>query len=372
MGQTGTNNKKFDAEEIHRYRRSKARTAAVLMMIVTLFSSHILLAQKPQKAAKSLQTASSDTAAKKERPQTLKPHAQHPRVGTSEPKLDERYIDSGDTLLSDDRIPIPTPLDTSNKILLPVNLKKDKFAYFDASQSIDRIVPNSAFTVGEKLTFVVRYGAIVAGSATMAIPQVTKIRGREVYQIVTEARSSAFFSAFYRVQDRVESYVDRKGLFTWRFQKSLREGNYKADRLVEYDQIHGWAVTNQRDSMRIPPCVQDVLSSFYYVRTQKLEVGKSLFIDNHSDNKLYPMEVKVHKKERIKVRAGEFDCVVVEPILRASGLFKSKGRLIIWLTDDDRRIPIQMKSKIPVGYITAELREMEGVIARNNTRKQAN
>ncbi len=345
---------------------------AARLLIILLVGSNLLLAQQTSNTKVSASTARSDTSTKKERPQSLKPQDQPPRSRSSEPKLDERYIDTGDTLLDDDKIPIPTPIDTVQKIRLPINLKKDKFAYFDASQSIDRVVLNPAFTVGEKLTFVIRYGAIVAGSATMSIPTITTIRGKEVYQIVTEARSSAFFSAFYRVQDRVESYVDRKGLFTWRFQKSLREGNYKADRLVEYDQIHGWAVTNQRDSMRIPPCVQDILSSFYYVRTQSLEVGKSLFIDNHSDNKLYPMEVKVHKKERIQVRAGEFDCIVVEPILRASGLFKSKGRLIIWLTDDDRKIPVQMKSKIPVGYITAELKAMEGVIGEAKAGRRTN
>lgn len=277
------------------------------------------------------------------------------------PRLDESYIDSVDTLLTDDNTPIPTPIDTTDKIRLPVNLKKDKFAYFDASQSIDRVVPNNAFSVDEKLTFVIRYGIITAGSSTMSIPKIAKINGNEVFRVVTEARSSAFFSAFYKVRDQVESYIDRDGLFSWRFEKHLREGNYKADRYVEYDQVNGWAVSNKKDSLQIPPCVQDILSSFYFIRTQKLEVGKSLFIDNHSDDKLYPLEVKVHKKERIKVKAGEFDCVVVEPILRASGLFKSKGRLIVWLTDDERKIPVQMKSKIFVGYITAELKKMEGV-----------
>jgi hypothetical protein len=277
------------------------------------------------------------------------------------PRLDESYIDSIDTLLTDENTPIPTPIDTTDKIRLPVSLKKDKFAYFDASQSIDRVVPNNAFNGGEKINFVIRYGIISAGSSTMSVPEITKINGNEVYKIVTEARSSAFFSAFYKVRDRVESYVDRKGLYSWRFEKHLREGGYQADRDVDYDQAQGWAIINKKDSMRIPPCTQDILSSFYYIRTQKLEVGKSLFIDNHADDKLYPLEVKVHKKEHIKVKAGEFDCVVVEPILRASGLFKSKGRLIIWLTDDERKIPVQMKSKIFVGYITAELKDMEGV-----------
>jgi len=211
------------------------------------------------------------------------------------------------------------------------------------------------------LTFTIRYGIIKAGTATMGIPKEVKVRGNKSYKIVTEARSSKFFSAFYKVRDQVESYMDKEGLFTWQFKKKLREGKYRAEQLVEYDQVAGWAINNKKDSLRIPPCVQDIITSFYYIRTKNLEVGKSHFIDNHADNKLYPLEVKVHKKERIKVDAGIFDCVVVEPIIRASGLFKKKGRLLIWLTDDERKIPVQMKSKIIIGYITAELKKMEGV-----------
>jgi len=282
------------------------------------------------------------------------------------PQLDESYIDSVDELFDNEDITIPTPLDTTNKIRLPVNLKKTKFAYFDASQSIGRIIPNNAFDVGEELTFAIRYGPVVAGYSTMSIPKIAKINGYESYQIVTKARTSGFFSAFFKVRDQVESYIDRDGLFSWRFEKHLREGKYRDDQYVIYDQVNGWAVSNKGDSMRIPPCIHDILSSFYYVRTQQLEVGKSLYIDNHANNKLYPLEVKVHKKERVKVDAGEFDCVVVEPILRVAGLFKSKGRLLIWLTDDERKIPVQMKSKIFIGYITVELKAMEGVKKATN------
>jgi hypothetical protein len=349
--------------------RCENRIAHILLMQVTIFLCYLpIQAQQPIKKSDSTKTiqpdsTSLDTTIQKPKINTIN---LHPKPAQITPKLDESYLDSEDSLLINDNLPIPTPVDTTNKIRLPVNLKKDKFAYFDASQSVDRVVPNNAFAVGEKLTFVIRYGMIVAGSATMSIPQIVNINGNEAYKIITETRSSAFFSAFYKVDDQVESYVDRHGLFTWRFQKKLREGKYKANKYVEYDQVNGWAVSNKKDSMKIPPCVQDILSSFYYIRTQKLEVGKSLFLDNHADNRLYPLEVKVHKKERIKVKAGEFDCVVVEPILRASGLFKSKGRLIIWLTDDERKIPVQMKSKIVVGYITAELKAMEGIKETND------
>lgn len=334
----------------------------MLFVQLLLFHVPIQAQQKKKAGTDSLISVNSDSILRKgvNKPQIIL-NTIRPKPIQVSPKLDESYIDSIDELFENEDIIIPTPIDTTNKIRLPINLKKDKFAYFDASQSIDRVVPNNAFKVGEKLTFVIRYGPVVAGSSTMSILLITNIKGNETYKIVTEARSSAFFSAFYKVRDQVESYVDRDGLFTWRFEKHLREGKYNADQYVEYDQVNGWAVSNKKDSMRIPPCVQDILCSFYYVRTQKLEVGKSLFIDNHADNKLYPLEIKVHKKERVKVRAGEFDCVVVEPILRATGLFKSKGRLLIWLTDDERKIPVQMKSKILIGYITAELKQMEGV-----------
>ena len=275
-------------------------------------------------------------------------------------------LNNGEDLLDDKNVLEPAEYDTTNKIRLPINLKKTKFAYFDASQSINRVIPNRAFKVGENLSFIIRYGMIKAGSSTMSIPKTVIRNGNECFKIQTDASSSSFFSAFFKVRDQVISYMDKDGLFSWGFEKHLREGNYSSDRYVDYDQVNGWAVTNKKDSLQIPPCVQDILTSLYYIRTQKLEVGKSLFLDNHADNKLYPLEVKVHKKETIVVKAGIFDCIVVEPILRASGIFKSKGRLLVWLTDDERKIPVQMKSKIIIGYITAELKKMEGLVSKGS------
>jgi len=244
--------------------------------------------------------------------------------------------------------------------LFAVNKKKTKYAYFDTTQSIDRVLQNNAFDVGEKLTFIIRYGPIVAGSATMSVPKIKKINGYECFHIVSEARSSKFFSTFFKVHDRVESYMDRDGFFSWRFEKHLHEGNYRANQVVEYDHINQIAVTNKKDTLRIPRCIHDVMSAFYYVRIIPLEVGKSAFIDNHTDRKLYPLEVKVLGKERVTVKAGTFDCIVIEPVLRSDAIFKQRGRLTVWLTDDSRRIPVQMKSKIIIGSITAELKSAKG------------
>ncbi len=340
----------------------------ITVFIFSLFNYETLYAQpqRPQVKTDTLKTTLPDTISTKIIPAVKSKFdtliQDSSKISPPDSQITNDSINNVKDLLDDKNISKPTEYDTTNKILLPINLKKNKFAYFDASQSIDRVISNKAFNAGEKLTFIIRYGVIKAGSSTMSIPETVICNGYECFKIQTEARSSSFFSAFFKVRDQVVSYMDKNGLFTWGFEKHLREGRYRSDRYVAYDQINGWAVTNKKDSLRIPPCVQDILTSLYYIRTQNLKVGKSLFLDNHADNKLYPLEVKVHKKERIKVKAGTFDCVVVEPILRASGIFKHKGRLLVWLTDDERKIPVQMKSKIIIGYITAELKKMEGLM----------
>jgi hypothetical protein len=78
-------------------------------------------------------------------------------------------------------------------------------------------------------------------------------------------------------------------------------------------------------------------------------------VDNHTDKKNYPLEVKVLKKERVEVDAGTFDCLVVQPILQAAGVFEQKGTLTVWLTDDQKKMPVLMKSKVVIGSITTEL-----------------
>jgi hypothetical protein len=70
------------------------------------------------------------------------------------------------------------------------------------------------------------------------------------------------------------------------------------------------------------------------------------------------MEVKVLKRERIEVPAGKFDCILVEPVLKSEGVFQSKGSIFVWLTDDERRIPVLVKSKVPVGSISVSLTDM--------------
>jgi hypothetical protein len=83
--------------------------------------------------------------------------------------------------------------------------------------------------------------------------------------------------------------------------------------------------------------------------------GATMIVPTHDNKKSYEMEVKVHKRERIEVPAGKFNCVLVEPILKSEGVFKSKGSILVWLTDDERRMPVLVRTKVPVGSINVAL-----------------
>jgi hypothetical protein len=241
---------------------------------------------------------------------------------------------------------------------------------------LERVIHNNAFRVGEKLTFVVRYGIIKAGEATMAVEELVPVGKRTAYKIVSTAKSARAFDLFFKVRDKVESYIDTRGIFSWRFNKMLREGSYKFDLLVDYNQYYGKANVESiryEDSddlkikesdnfeLNIPPYVLDILASFYYVRTQKLRVGMPIYLTNHDNKKVYDLKVFIQRREVIKVDAGKFRCIVVQPVLRGEALFKQKGQLWVWLTDDQYKIPVQMKSAVFVGSITTELTKIEGV-----------
>jgi len=212
------------------------------------------------------------------------------------------------------------------------------------------------FAVGEKLTFAVRYEFAKAGEASMEVKERVECGGGgECFRLVSTAWSTMPFSLFFEVKDVVESYMDTEELYTWRYEKHLKEGNHEASEVVVFDQNAHTATYPDGMVIDIPERVQDVLSSLYYVRTMDIEVGKSLFVDNHADEKNYPLEVKVLKTEKVKVPAGTFDCFVLEPILKASGIFQHKGRLTVWLSTDPSHIPIMMKSSVAIGAINAVL-----------------
>jgi hypothetical protein len=214
------------------------------------------------------------------------------------------------------------------------------------------------FGPGERLKFSVQYGIISAGTAWLEVADLHEYQGRPVYTLVARAQSNGFIDRIYKVRNHIESFMDRDGRFSWRYFENRREGRYRKQQEVLFDPVRREAVYPDGARFPIPPRAQDALSSFYYTRYLPLPIGGSVIFDYHASRKSVPLEVKILGRERVEVPAGKFDCVVVEPLLKAGGVFKNKGRLWIWLTDDERRLPVQMKSKVTIGSVSVILTEI--------------
>jgi hypothetical protein len=216
----------------------------------------------------------------------------------------------------------------------------------------------------ERLTYEVGWGIVDVGEATLDVAKIVDFDGKPAYAITSEAVSNGFCDKFYKVRDLNESWVDAKTLSSLGYSKKLREGKFFRDEWVLLKDGKFVAKTVNRDgdyswkSGTAPVVVQDILSSIYFVRGQNLEPGKDISLDvNTKDN--WPLMVRVHKKEKVKTPAGKFQTIVVEPAMRKEGIFVQKGkRLRIWLTDDERRIPVMIKVEVFFGNITIALKKI--------------
>jgi len=238
------------------------------------------------------------------------------------------------------------------------------------SAFVFRTIDNRAFGVGERLVFDVNYGLITAGEAIMHIPSYDSIAGRKCYRVEFAVNSLSSFSWIYKVEDRYLTFIDVETIAPWRFEQHIREGSYRRDFVAEFDQVRHLAITP--DSVfQVPEYVHDIMSAFYYARTidfSGFQPGQGVTLHNFYKDKSHELFVRFLGRQELEVGAGTFRTIVVEPLVTEGGLFKSEGRVVVWLTDDEKKMPVRVNTKVIIGSIDCELREYSGLAGSLNSR----
>ena len=212
--------------------------------------------------------------------------------------------------------------------------------------------------IPEKLRYDLNWTGIPVGKAEQEISAL----GDRV-RIVSSARANDWLATFYPVDDRTESVLDRGGTFPGRprvFTMLFREGHRVRDREIRFapQELHALFLDRRKgEEVRVPldPDTWDIYSSFYYVRHQPLQPGRSIYLNVLDGRVPHRIEVKVLRRERITVPAGTFDTLVIEPMVPPEGVFEGKRGVRIWLTDDERRIPVKAQTGVTLGSVTAVL-----------------
>jgi hypothetical protein len=209
------------------------------------------------------------------------------------------------------------------------------------------------FGVGEKLDYQVKFGAISVGQGSMEVVGVEEIRGRPTWHTVFRVKGGTFF---YKVDDRFESWVDVINFASLRHRQQIDEGRRERERVFE---IYPDRETYVEDNKQEKPSVKEPLddgSFLYFIRTVPLEVGQTYEFNRYFRPDRNPVKITVVRKEKIKVPAGTFDAVVVRPSIKTKGIFSESGHAEVWLSDDDKRIMLQMKSKLSFGSLSLYLK----------------
>ncbi|HUX33015.1 MAG TPA: DUF3108 domain-containing protein [Gemmatimonadaceae bacterium] len=206
--------------------------------------------------------------------------------------------------------------------------------------------------VGERLDYDVRFGPLKVGRARMEVTGIDTVRGIDAWHTVFTVRGGTFF---YRVNDVLESWIDTSHFASLRFHQHLAEGNRERDYRYEIFPDSARYVPLGKPS---EPSVADPLddaSFLYFVRTLPLEVGKEYSFDRYFRPDRNPVRLIVLRRERVTVPAGTFDAIVVRPIIKTRGIFSEGGQAQIWLSDDARRMLLQLKSNLSFGSLNLYL-----------------
>ena len=228
------------------------------------------------------------------------------------------------------------------------------------------------FTPGERLRFSLRWTVVPAGEAILEVLPFKSIDGQKVYHFRLTAETNAFVDLFYKVRDRIDAFASIDMTRAVRYHHKQHEGDNRKDVEVQFDWQRELALFNDGRTDReieIKPGTFDPLSVFYYSRMADFKADGLIRCPVSDGKKCVDGQARIVKKETIKVISGEYETFLIEPDLKhVGGVFeKSKdAKIRLWITADDRHLPVKIASKVAIGSFVGELMAIEKVDPRQN------
>jgi Protein of unknown function (DUF3108) len=226
-----------------------------------------------------------------------------------------------------------------------------------AQDSVTRVVPRAPaaavpFGVGELLEYDIKYGKLHVGSGSMEIMAMDTVRGHDVWHTVFRLRGGI---PFYRVNDKYEAWFDTRTLASLRYWQDIDEGSYEPKRHYEIYPERREFVEGTKDPRPSVERPLDEASMLYFLRTVPLRVGMDTSFNDYFMADRNPIRIRVLRVDTISVPAGQFSAIVVNPTF-PSKLFSEGGGAEVWLSNDENRIMLQMKSKVSFGSLSLYLK----------------
>ncbi|MBF4493665.1 DUF3108 domain-containing protein [Flavobacterium sp. JLP] len=226
-----------------------------------------------------------------------------------------------------------------------------------------------AFGTGEYFKFRIHYGIVNAGYATLEIKDAT-INNKKVHHAIGKGYTTGMSKFFFKVEDLYESYFDKETGSPYRYIRKIDEGGYTKNQEGIFNQAENRVLVKdyKRKSEKtiiITDNVQDIISSFYYLRNHpnidKLKSGDAITIDMFFDEEITKFKLKYIGRQDITTKFGTVSTMVFKPLVQTGRVFKEKESVTLWITDDDNKVPVRIKADLAVGSLKADLDEYKGL-----------
>lgn len=229
---------------------------------------------------------------------------------------------------------------------------------FVAAQQYPEVLREKPYKSGEKLTYIVRFGPIIGGTASMVIKQTT-YKNLTVYHSVAQGKTIGVAEKLYSVKDVFESYFDISTGLPHRLIRDVKEGTYKKHEEAFFNRSAGTAYSLRNDTtISVPENIHDMVSLLYYIRSldyNKIKPGDVIKTITYFDDEIFPFDIRYKGKEEIKTKYGKIRCHRFDPVVEPGRMFDSEDDMQIWLSDDQNVIPVKVRFDLLVGSLRMEL-----------------
>jgi hypothetical protein len=227
----------------------------------------------------------------------------------------------------------------------------------DSPPPAQRAATPYPFQVGERFQYAAKLGILRLGTAWMSVNRIDTIRGSESFVFEFGLDASA---PFYKSRNVLQSWTGTADLISRRFRQDLVENGKERKRYFEiYPDSLKYVQEQRPGSKETVPDPLDDAAFFYFLRTIPLEMGKTYQYQRYFKKDLNPVRIKVVKREKMEMPDGkDRSCIILNPVVGDDGLFAPRSQAMLWLTDDEQRIPVQIRAKLPFGTVTLRLEKV--------------
>lgn len=221
---------------------------------------------------------------------------------------------------------------------------------------------------GEKLFYTAQWGFLTIGTASTIVDnRLYKIGSTICYKIDVQGRTNGLAKLFY-VRDKWTAYVDSANILTHKSTRSIREGRYALDEMVDFDHENKKATVKVFDKTKkqfqlkkiydTPENIRDIVAGFMVVRMIELgnlKKGDIFTINGFYEDEGYKIDIVYHGLETIKIDNKAIRCHKMKPVVPKNSVFDGQNSVEVWLSNDSKQNIVRIKAKMFVGSVIVDL-----------------